>query len=45
MSGDSDGLNTVAFTCDADEILAQAQGISLGHGMDYFMTLDDYTPQ
>jgi len=42
MSGESDGLDTVAFPCDADEILAQAQGISLGHGMDYFINPDDY---
>ena len=41
-SGENGGLDAVAFPCDADDILAQAQGIPLGHGMNYFMHLDDF---
>lgn len=40
--GASDTLRKGAFLCDADEILARAQGISLGYEMDDFLHLDDY---
>ena len=40
--GPGDDLNSGTFQCDADAILAQAQGISLGHRMDDFINLDDY---
>ena len=42
LSGNSDDQGSGTFQCDADEILAQAQGISLGYLMDDFINLDDY---
>ena len=42
VDGESDDLMPSAFQCDADEILAQAQAISLGHQIDDFVNLDEH---
>jgi hypothetical protein len=35
-------LTSGTFQCDADEMLARAQGVPFGHRMDEFIHLDDF---
>jgi len=38
----ADVLTSGTFQCDADEMLARAQGVPLGYRMDEFIHLDDF---
>lgn len=43
--GMSDNLTPSGYQCDADEILAQAQEVPLGHQMGDFIDLHDYVSE
>ena len=43
LNSANDILTSGTFQCDADQMLAQAQGIPLGHRMDEFINLNDFT--